>query len=70
MFYLHEEGKLPFDVIFKIVRYWKFPETDLKSIKDLSFLPGGELFIEYDSQSGHAFMTGPAETVFVGDYLL
>ena len=33
-------------------------------------LPGGELFIEYDSQSGHAFMTGPAETVFVGDYLL
>lgn len=34
MFYLHEEGKLPFDVIFKIVRYWKFPETDLKIIKD------------------------------------
>jgi DNA mismatch repair protein MutH len=30
MFYLHEEGKLPFDVIFKIVRYWNFPETDLK----------------------------------------
>ena len=34
MFYLHEEGKLPFDVIFKIIRYWKFPETDLKIIKD------------------------------------
>jgi DNA mismatch repair protein MutH len=34
MFYLHEEGKLPFDVIFKIVRYWNFPETDLKIIKD------------------------------------
>lgn len=29
-------------------------------------LPGGELTIEYDAQSGHAFMTGPAETVFTG----
>ena len=34
MFYLHEEGKLPFDLIFKIIRFWKFPETDLKIIMD------------------------------------
>ena len=34
MFYLYEEGKLPFDLIFKIIRFWKFPETDLKIIMD------------------------------------
>ena len=31
-------------------------------------LPGGELFIEYDALSGHAFMTGPAVSVFTGEY--
>lgn len=30
-------------------------------------LPGGDLQIEYDSD-GRVFMTGPAETVFVGDW--
>lgn len=34
MFYLHEEGKVPFDLIFKIIRLWNFPETDLKIIQD------------------------------------
>lgn len=34
MFYLYEDGKLPFDEIFKIIRLWNFPETDLKIIKD------------------------------------
>lgn len=34
MFYLHEEGRLPFDELFKIIRLWNFPETDLKIIKD------------------------------------
>lgn len=34
MFYLHEEYKLPFDELFKIIRLWNFPETDLKIIKD------------------------------------
>lgn len=34
MFYLHEEGKVPFDLIFKIIRLWNFPETDLKIIRD------------------------------------
>lgn len=34
MFYLHENGKLPIDLIFKICRLWKFPEADLKIIRD------------------------------------
>ncbi len=34
MFYLHEEFKLPFDELFKIIRLWNFPEADLKIIKD------------------------------------
>ena len=34
MFYLHEEGKISFDLIFKIIRLWNFPETDLKIIRD------------------------------------
>lgn len=31
-------------------------------------LPGGDLTIEYDEKSGHAFMSGPAEYVFTGEY--
>ena len=34
MFYLNEDGKVPFDFIFKIIRLWNFPETDLKIIRD------------------------------------
>lgn len=34
MFYLHEVEKLDFDFIFKIIRIWQFPATDLKIIKD------------------------------------
>lgn len=34
MFYLHENDKNLFDYIFKIVRLWEFPETDLKIIMD------------------------------------
>ncbi|HMK18412.1 MAG TPA: Sau3AI family type II restriction endonuclease [Chitinophagaceae bacterium] len=34
MFYLFEKGKLDIDYIFKIIQLWKFPETDLKIIKD------------------------------------
>ena len=34
MFYLHEEDKIPFNLIFKIIRLWNFPETDLKIIRD------------------------------------
>ena len=31
-------------------------------------LPGGELRIEYDETTRQAFMTGPAQTVFTGDW--
>ena len=31
-------------------------------------LPGGELVIEYDEKTRHAFMTGPAQTVFTGEW--
>jgi DNA mismatch repair protein MutH len=34
MFYLYEEEKLDVDYIFKIIRLWQFPATDLKIIKD------------------------------------
>jgi len=31
-------------------------------------LRGGDLQIEWDQESGHVFMTGPAETVFTGEF--
>lgn len=31
-------------------------------------LDGGELTVEWDEQTGHVFMTGPAEHVFDGEY--
>ncbi|MBR4997030.1 MAG: hypothetical protein IKY84_04125 [Bacteroidaceae bacterium] len=34
MFYLHESGVDPVDMIFKLIRTWQFPEEDLKIIKD------------------------------------
>lgn len=34
MFYLHEDQKPYLDFIFKIIRYWAFPDEDLKIIKD------------------------------------
>lgn len=34
MFYLYEKGLIDLDYIFKIITLWKFPETDLKIIKD------------------------------------
>lgn len=34
MFYLHESGVDPVDMLFKLVRTWKFPKEDLKIIKD------------------------------------
>ncbi len=32
-------------------------------------LPGGSLFIEYDRADNRVFMTGPAETAFIGEWL-
>lgn len=34
MFYLHESGLDPVDMLFKLIRTWTFPEEDLKIIKD------------------------------------
>lgn len=34
MFYLHESGVDPVDMIFKLIRTWQFPEEDLKIIRD------------------------------------
>ena len=34
MFYLYEQEKIDLDYIFKIIRLWQFPATDLKIIKD------------------------------------
>ena len=34
MFYLHESGANPVDMLFKLIRTWKFPDEDLKIIKD------------------------------------
>jgi len=34
MFYLYEKEKLQIEQIFKIIRLWEFPESDLKIIKD------------------------------------
>lgn len=34
MFYLHETGANPVDMLFKLIRTWTFPEEDLKIIRD------------------------------------
>lgn len=34
MFYLHESGVDPVDMLFKLIRTWKFPDEDLKIIRD------------------------------------
>lgn len=34
MFYLHESGIDPVDMLFKLIRTWRFPEEDMKIIRD------------------------------------
>lgn len=34
MFYLHQSGVDPVDMLFKLIRTWKFPKEDLKIIRD------------------------------------
>ena len=34
MFYLHESGVNPVDMLFKLIRTWRFPDVDLKIIRD------------------------------------
>jgi diaminopimelate epimerase len=33
-------------------------------------LRGGDLTIEWDKKTGHVYMTGPAVTVFTGEWIL
>lgn len=44
-------------------------QQDLCGEQTEALLPGGALSLRYDNQSGHIFMTGPAVTVFEGDWL-
>lgn len=34
MFYLHQSGVDPVDMLFKLIRTWRFPDEDLKIIRD------------------------------------
>ena len=34
LFYLYEKDKSYLELLFKLIRYWEFPETDLKIIRD------------------------------------
>ncbi|WP_298222391.1 MutH/Sau3AI family endonuclease [Flavobacterium sp.] len=60
LFYLHENDKLDFDYIFKIVRLWQFPSTDLKIIKD-----DWELIVSKIKQ-GKAHEISEGDTVYLG----
>ncbi|WP_264521654.1 MutH/Sau3AI family endonuclease [Flavobacterium sp. N1994] len=60
MFYLHEYGKLDFDYIFKIIRIWQFPSTDLKIIKD-----DWELIVN-KIKAGKAHELSEGDTVYLG----
>lgn len=43
--------------------------NDQTSREVLVHLKGGDLFIEWNKQDGHVYMTGPAEAVFSGKWL-
>ncbi|WP_445452207.1 MutH/Sau3AI family endonuclease [Flavobacterium sp. 25HG05S-40] len=60
MFYLHEQGKLDFNYIFKIIRIWQFPSTDLKIIKD-----DWELIVK-KIKDGKAHELSEGDTIYLG----
>lgn len=60
MFYLHEDKKPYLDLIFKIVRYWSFPDEDLKIIKD------DWTKIQKKIQAGKAHELSEGDTLFLG----
>ncbi len=60
MFYLHEKGVNVIDLVFKIIRLWKFPETDLKIIKD------DWEKIHYKLTHGHAHEISEGDTLYLG----
>jgi DNA mismatch repair protein MutH len=60
MFYLHEQSKLDFYYIFKIIRIWQFPSTDLKIIKD-----DWELIVN-KIKDGKAHELSEGDTIYLG----
>lgn len=60
MFYLHEPNKLPLDYIFKIIRLWRFPETDLKIIIDDWNVIVGKI------RAGKAHEISEGDTLYLG----
>lgn len=60
MFYLHEEGKLDIEYVFKIIRLWQFPAVDLKIIKD-----DWELIVE-KIRAGKAHELSEGDTLYLG----
>ncbi len=60
MFYLYEYDKIDFDYIFKIIRIWEFPSTDLKIIKD-----DWELIVS-KIREGKAHELSEGDTIYLG----
>lgn len=60
MFYLHEVGKDFLDYVFRIVRYWEFPEEDLKIIES------DWTIIHTKITSGKAHEISEGDTLFLG----
>ena len=60
MFYLHEQDKIDFEYIFKIIRIWQFPSTDLKIIKD-----DWELIVT-KIKHGKAHEISEGDTIYLG----
>ena len=60
MFYLHENGKDFLDYIFRIVRYWEFPEEDLKIIES------DWAIIHEKIVTGRAHEISEGDTLFLG----
>lgn len=60
MFYLHENGKDFLDYIFRIVRYWEFPEEDLRIIES------DWAIIHEKIVTGRAHEISEGDTLFLG----
>ena len=59
MFYLHETGVNPVDMIFKLVRTWRFDDVDLKIIQD------DWQFLHDKIATGHAHEISEGDTFYL-----
>lgn len=59
MFYLHQSGVNPVDLLFKLIRTWKFPNEDLKIITDDWNIIHNKIL------SGHAHELTEGETFYL-----